>query len=165
MSFKMHRVHVWSGEVADEPGGIALKLAELATSGANLEYVYTQRLLDKHGRGFVYVAPINGAEEMKAAKDIGLTETQDPIVMRIEGDNDAGLAFRLTQEWAKAGINLHGTTLSVLGSRFVGYVTFDTVQDANRAATILAELGMAAAQEARANGNHANGRKPAMAGH
>lgn len=162
MSFKMHRVHVWSGEVADEPGGIAAKLAELSVAGANLEYVYTQRLLDKPGRGFLYVAPLTGADEIKAAKAAGLNETHDPIVMRIEGDNDAGLAFRLTQEWAKAGINLHGTTLSVLGTRFVGYVTFDTVQDANRAATILAELGMATAQEVR---NGTNGRKPVGTAH
>jgi len=161
MSFKMHRVHVWSAEVDDAPGGISGKLAMLANAGANLEYVYTQRLLEKPGMGIIYVAPLTGTEEIKAAKAVGLTEAHDPIVMRIEGDNDAGLAFRLTQEWSKAGINLHGTTLSVLGTRFVGYVTFDTVQDANRAATILAELGMAAAQEMR-NGN---GRKPALAAH
>ena len=32
MSFKWDRVHVWSGEVADQAGGVASKLAELARS-------------------------------------------------------------------------------------------------------------------------------------
>jgi len=149
MSFKMHRVHVWSGVVVDEPGGVSAKLAALAEAGTNLEYVYTQRLVDQAGMGMLYVAPLSGNDEAQAARDAGLQETMEPIVMRIEGDNDAGMAFRLTQEWAKSGINLHGTTLSVVGTRFVGYVTFDTVQDANRAATILAELGMASASQSR----------------
>ncbi len=42
-----------------------------------------------------------------------------------------------------AGINLHGLVLSVISGKFVGYATFDTVADANKAATILAELGTA----------------------
>jgi hypothetical protein len=51
------------------------------------------------------------------------------------------LGGRLTQTWEKAGINLHGMVMAVIGGKFVGYVTFDSVQDANKAATILAEVG------------------------
>ena len=51
-----------------------------------------------------------------------------------EGDNQAGLGFRLTQQWALAGISLQGLTMSVLGNKFVGFAAFDTVEDANRAA-------------------------------
>jgi hypothetical protein len=143
MSFKLHRVHVWSGEVADEPGGVASKLSVLAQAGANLEYVYTQRLADRPGTGVLYVSPLSGAEQLRAAKSVGLHETHDPIVMRIEGDNTAGMAHRLAQQWELRGINLHGMVMSVLGHRFVGYVTFDSAEDANHAATILAELGTA----------------------
>jgi hypothetical protein len=42
-----------------------------------------------------------------------------------------------------AGINLHGLVMSVVGGKFIGYATFDSVQDANNAARILAELGTA----------------------
>ena len=63
--------------------------------------------------------------------------------MRVEGDNEAGLAYRLTQKWALAGINLQGLTMSVLGSKFVGFAAFDSVTDANRAAAILGDLGAA----------------------
>jgi len=64
-------------------------------------------------------------------------------VRRIEGDNVAGLAHHLTQQWAIAGISLQGLTMAVLRDKFVGYAAFDTVQDANRAAQILADLGTA----------------------
>jgi hypothetical protein len=63
--------------------------------------------------------------------------------MRVEGDDRAGLSGRLTQAWELAGINLHGLVMSVISGRFVGYATFDSVGDANKAATILAELGTA----------------------
>jgi hypothetical protein len=141
MRFKMDRVHVWSGEVADQVGATASKLAFLAQAGANLEYVFTKRLPDKPGRGVLYVAPVTGPAQVRAAREAGLTETFTPVVHRLEGDNQAGLAHRVTQQWSVAGINLQGLTLAVLGDRFVGYVAFDTVDDANRAAQILADVG------------------------
>jgi hypothetical protein len=143
MSFKMQRVHVYHAEVEDKPGGIAAMLKRLAEAGAHLEYVYSQRSLTKPGVGDLYVAPLTGTSELKAAKAVGLHEVNEPIVMRVEGDDKAGLGGRLTQAWEMAGINLHGLVLSALQGKFIGYVTFDTPQDANRAATILAELGTA----------------------
>ena len=141
MGFKLDRVHVWSGEIQDQAGGIAQKLAPLAQAGANLEYVFTKRLPDKPGRGILYVAPVTGPSQVRAAREAGLIETFTPVVHRLEGDNQAGLAHRVTQQWAVAGINLQGLTMAVLENRFVGYVAFDTVDDANRAAQILADLG------------------------
>ena len=141
MSFKMDRVHVWAVQVKDEPGGVASKLSHLDGAGADLEYVYTQRLADQPGIGLLCVAPITGAEAVKSARAAGLHEVQDPIVMRIEGDNTAGLASRLKHAWATAGLNLHGSILTAIGTKFVGFVTFDSVEDANKAARILAEVG------------------------
>lgn len=148
MSFKWDRVHVWSGEIADEPGGAATKLALLAQAGANLEYVETQRVPGKPGTGVLYVAPVTGPTPTRAAKAAGLNETDFPVVRRIEGDNEAGLAHKLTQAWSLANISLHGLTMAVLGAKFVGYATFDSVADANRAAQILADLGVAVSQQA-----------------
>jgi len=141
MSFKMDRVHVWSTEVKDEPGGVAGKLSKLDEAGADLEYVHTQRLPDRPGYGILYVAPLSGLAQLKAAKAAGLHETNEPVVMRVEGDNTAGLAHRLKHAWATAGINLHGAIMTVIGTKFVGFVTFDSVDDANKAARILAEVG------------------------
>ena len=143
MSFKMQRVHVYHAEVKDEPGGISARLKPLAEAGVHLEYVYSQRSATKPGMGDLYVAPLTSAAAVAAAKEAGLHEVQDPIVMRVEGDDKTGLARRLTVEWERAGINLHGMVMSVFHGKFVGYVTFDTATDANKAATILAELGTA----------------------
>jgi hypothetical protein len=150
MSFKLDRVHVWSGEVADQAGGVAAKLAFLAQAGANLEYIYTHRQPDKPGTGILYVAPVTGPLAVRAAKSAGLHEASSPIVLRVEGDNAAGLGHRLTQQWAVEGLSLGGLMMSVLGDKFVGYVAFDTVADANRAAAILGDLGSVTAAELKA---------------
>lgn len=141
MSFKLDRVHVWAAEVADQAGGVAMKLAELAKADANLEYIYTRRLPDKPGVGILYVAPISGPTVIKAAKNAGYHEVDHPIVIRVEGDNAAGLGHRLTHQWEIEGLNLAGMMLAVLGDKFVGYVQFDSMNDANRAAAILGDLG------------------------
>jgi len=141
MGFKLERVHIWSGEIADTAGGMASKLAPLAEVGANLEYISTRRLPDRPGTGVLFVAPVTGAAQVRAARTAGLSESHQTIVLRVEGDNEAGLGYRLTQQWATAGINLQGLTMAVLGNKFVGYAAFDTVTDANRAAQILADLG------------------------
>ena len=63
-----------------------------------------------------------------------MREVQEPIVMRVEGDDKAGLSGRLTIAWEKAGLNLHGMMLAAIGGKFIGYVTFDSADDANKAA-------------------------------
>ncbi len=152
MSFKLDRVHIWAGEVADQAGGVATKLAEMAQADANLEYIYTRRIPDRQGVGILYVAPITGPSVVKAARHAGLHEVDHPIVLRVEGDNAAGLAHRLTHQWAVEGLSLHGLMMSVLGDKFVGYVQFDSVADANRAAAILGDLGSTTSAELRSKG-------------
>jgi len=141
MGFKLDRVHVWAGEVLDQAGGVAAKLALLAQSGANLEFIYTHRNVDKPGTGVLFIAPITGPLQQRAARSAGLHEVDNPVVLRVEGDNEAGLAHKVTQGWAMAGLSLQGLNMSVLSDKFVGYASFDSVQDANRAAAILGDLG------------------------
>ncbi len=62
-------------------------------------------------------------------------------MLRVEGDNETGLAHSVTQQWALAGISFQGLTMAVLGDKFVGYAAFDSVTDANKAAAILGDLG------------------------
>jgi hypothetical protein len=149
MSFNMDRVHVWSGEVEDKAGGTAAKLAFLAQASANLEYIFTKRLADQPGKGILYVTPVTGPTQIAAARAAGLAETNSPVVYRIEGRNQPGLAHRLTQAWALAGISFQGLTMAVMGDNFIGYAAFDAVGDANAAAQILADLGSAAELEQR----------------
>ncbi len=143
MGFKLDRVHLWSGEVVDQAGGVASKLALLAQAGANLEFIMTRRQADKPGSGILYVAPVTGPSQVRAARAAGLVEAHDPLVLRVEGDNAAGLAHRLTQQWALAEISFQGLTMAVMKDKFVGFAAFDSVTDVNKAAQILADLGAA----------------------
>ena len=96
MSFKWDRVHVWSCEVVDERGATAAKLSFLAQSGANLEYISTQRLPTKPGKGILYVAPITGPAQQRAAK-AGQTCTRgsiSPSSIASKGGNEPGLGHK-----------------------------------------------------------------------
>ncbi len=141
MGFKLDRVHVWAGDVPDRAGGVASKLSLLAQAGTNLEFIFTQRRPEKPGAGVLYVAPLTGPVQTRAAKAAGLAEVDNPVVLRVEGDNQAGMGHRVTQEWAKAEISFQGLSMAVIGNKFVGYAAFDSVGDANRAAAILGDLG------------------------
>jgi hypothetical protein len=141
MAFKMTRVHVYHTEVSDAPGGIAAKLKPLAEAGTHLEYVYSQRSATKPGVGDLYLAPVLGHNAKDAAKASDMHEVQEPIVMRVEGDDKAGLSGKLTIAWETAGLNLHSMMMAAVAGKFIGYVTFDTADDANKAAIILSELG------------------------
>ncbi|MGL6074928.1 MAG: amino acid-binding ACT [Fimbriiglobus sp.] len=141
MAFKMVRVDVYHTEVPDVVGGIASKLKPLAEAGTHLEYVYSQRSAAKTGVGDLYIAPVHGHNAQDAAKSAGMHRVQEPIVMRVEGDDKAGLSGRLTIAWEKAGLNLHSMMMTAIQGKFIGYVTFDTADDANKAAIILSELG------------------------
>ena len=68
MSFRYDRVHVWSCKVTDEPGGVATKLAALAQAGENLQFVSTRRLSEKPGWGVLYIAPVTGPDQVRAAR-------------------------------------------------------------------------------------------------
>ena len=139
--FKMQRVHLFECDVEDKPGGTSVKLKALAEAGAHLEYVNVERSAKKPGVGELFVSPRQTKGEMDIVKKCGLHEVQEPIVMRFEGDDKTGLGGRVTQAWETAGINLHGLMMAVLNGKFIGYVTFDTANDANTAATLPAQLG------------------------
>ena len=87
MGFKLDRVHVWSCEVMDQAGGVAGKLALLAQAGSNLEFIYTRRQPEKPGTGILYVAPVSGPLQVRAARSAGFAEAGNPVVLRVEGDN------------------------------------------------------------------------------
>ncbi len=139
--FKMFRVHVYHAPVDDKPGGTAMRLKALAEAGVHLEYVHSERAEGRAGAGDLFVVPKQVKGEFDLVKKAGFQEVQEPIVMRFQGDDKTGLGGRVTMEWEKAGINLHALMMTVLDGKFVGFAHFDTADDANKAAQLLAELG------------------------
>src|SRR5207253_10127699 len=68
---------VWAADIADQPGGLAEKLAALANGGANLEFVIARRRPEEPGKGVVFVSPVQGKKAEDAASAAGLSKAMD----------------------------------------------------------------------------------------
>ena len=135
MDFKVTKVDVWAGELEDRPGTLAQKLEALTNTGANLEFVIARR--DQPGKSVVFLAPLKGAAQIRAAKQASLTKTTSLHSLRLEGPNQRGLGARITRALADAGINLRGLSAAALKRSHVTYFAFDQAEDARRAGSIL----------------------------
>jgi hypothetical protein len=133
-------VQVWSGEIADRPGAAAAALAQLAHSGADLEFVFTRPNPNKTDTTVIFLAPIAGAEQMQAARQGNLGPALDVAMLCVEGPNRPGIGYELMSRLAVAGINLRGISISAVANRFAAYLAFDNPDVAAMALQILATL-------------------------
>ena len=137
MAYTINKVDIWSGEIADRVGGLAVKLDPLADAGANLDVVIARRQPNQPGQGVVFLGPVTGARAQKAAASAGLGKTAELAALRVEGPNKAGECRRIARLLADAGLNLRGLSAASLGSKFVAFLAFDSAADADRAARLL----------------------------
>jgi len=96
-----------------------------------------RRAFEKPGIGVVFLAPLNGVEQTKAASEVGFHRTETLHSVRIEGDDAPGLASKVTRCIAGAGINLRGFSASVIGKPFVAYLALDDEEDAVKVVSVL----------------------------
>ena len=118
MALQIRKVQAWSGEVSDRPGAAAAKLEMLAQAGADLEFVFTRPHPLKNDAAIFFLAPITGQGQIEAARAAGLGPALDVAMLCVEGENRPGFGFELMSRLAVAGINLHGLSVSSLGSRW-----------------------------------------------
>lgn len=137
MAVEIGKVNVWVGEIEDRPGGLAGKLTALSQAGVNLEFVIARRAPETPGAGVVFLAPLRGAAQTRAAAAAGLTKADNLHSLRLEGPDRAGLGARITQALGEAGINLRGLSAAAVGRRMVCYLAFDSAADAQKASRIL----------------------------
>lgn len=137
MAVQISKVDVWVGEVQDRPGGVGEKLAAVAEAGANLEFVISRRAPEKPGTGVVFLAPLRGAAQTRAAKKVGLLKATNLCSLRLEAPDRAGVGAKITQAIAEAGINMRGLSAAALGRRSVTYFAFDSDADAKKASRVL----------------------------
>lgn len=140
MKLDVSRTDTWASTIDDRPGGLADKLAALAAAGANLEFIIARRAPEKRGRGVVFVTPLKGSKQIKAAEAAGFQKTGSLHSLRVEGADKPGMGAKLTRALAKAGINLRGLSAAALGKRYVTHLALDTAQDAAKAAAVLKTL-------------------------
>ncbi len=137
MTYSIRKVDVWVAEIDDRPGGLAEKLEGLANAGASLEFIVSRRAPDKPGKGVVFLTPIKGAKQTRAANDAGLSTTSSLQSVRVEGPDRPGLGTKMTRALADAGINLRGVSAAALGRKSVTYFAFDSADDAANAIKLL----------------------------
>lgn len=147
MSLKVTKIDVWSGEIRDQPGGLASVLRQLAEAKANLEMVVARRQPEKPGTGIVFVSPVKGRKATEAAALAGLGPAAGIAALQVEGTDRPGLGAKMSGAIADAGINLRGLSAAVVGNRFRAFMAFDGPGDADKAAKALKAV---AATKARA---------------
>jgi len=137
MAFDIKRVDVWAGEIDDRPGALAKKLGALWAAGANLDFVIARRQPDKPGTGVVFLAPLEGSQQMQSARGAGLEKAAGLRSVRITGPDRPGLGAAMTEAIGNAGINMRGLSAAAVGDHCVTYLAFDTNADAAKAMKIL----------------------------
>ncbi len=138
MKLTITKQTVWAAPIPDEPGALAAALEPLAEAGADLEFVISRR--HESGGGVVFVTPLRGAKQSRAAASAGFQKTERLHALRVEGTNRPGLGAKVTRAIADAGISMRGFSAAALGRRAVLNLAFDTANDANRARRDLARM-------------------------
>ncbi|HOZ45520.1 MAG TPA: ACT domain-containing protein [Candidatus Hydrogenedentes bacterium] len=141
MPYSIRIVDVWVGSIKDKPGALAEALKPLAAAGVNLEFVLARR--DQAGKGLVFVAPIEGEAQTRAAAALKLGKSDTLQVLRISGMDRVGLGVDIMGTLAEAGINVRGLSAMAFGKRSVFYIALDSKQDSAHARRVLAtKLGV-----------------------
>lgn len=138
MAYTINKVEVWAADILNRPGTLACVLEGLANAGAQLEFMIARRVNDRTSR--VFVAPIKGIKQKRAASDVGLVPAKGMHSLRIEGLDRAGLGSEITRAVAGKGINLRGASAAAIGRKAVFYLAVETEQARKDAASILRKL-------------------------
>lgn len=140
MKLEISRVTVWAAPIEDRPGGLAAKLDALARAGVNLEFIIARRAPEKPGTGVVFLTPIEGSRQTKAAQEAGFAKAESLHGIRVAAADKPGLASALTACLADAAINLRGLSAAAIGKRAVFHFAFDTPEDAKKAVATLKKM-------------------------
>lgn len=140
MTLDVARTQVWVASMKDRAGALAAKLEALRAAGANLEFVIARRAPDKPGEGVVFVTPLKGAAQLRAATASGFKKSDSLHSVRVAGTDRPGVGAQITAALAAAGVNLRGLSAGAVGKRFVAHLALDTAADASKAVRLLKKL-------------------------
>ena len=87
-------------------------------------------------KAVIELHPVAGKKVTSAAEQAGLAASSIPTLL-VEGDNKPGLAHKIAQAVADAGVNLTSLVAQALGKGFVAAVGFETEADAKKAAGLI----------------------------
>jgi hypothetical protein len=137
MELSVERIDVWAATIEDKPGGLAQVLSALRDAAVDLQFVVARRTPEAPDKGVVFVAPLQGEREIRAATQLGFSITPSLHSVRVMGLDQLGAIAQMTQMLADGGINLRGVSAAVLGTQFIAYLAIDSLDDAEKAVDIL----------------------------
>ena len=137
MKVEISRVDVWAAGIEDRAGGLAEKLDVLAQADVDLEFIIARRSSSPPGTAVVFVTPIKGAKQARAARKVGFEKTKSLHAVRVATGNKPGFGAEMTAKLGAAGISLRGLSGAAIGNRAVFHLGFDSDADAGKAIRLL----------------------------
>jgi hypothetical protein len=140
MALKVDRIDTWLATIKDQAGGLSAKLGKLADAGVDLEFIISRRAPDKPGKGVVFVTPIKGAAQIRAAKKAAFRKSKRLHTLRVEGSDKPGMGAKITEAIESEGISLRGFSAAAIGRKFVCHIALDRKEDTSKVRRILKKL-------------------------
>jgi hypothetical protein len=137
MKMEVSKVDVWAASMEDKPGGLAEKLDALAKADIDLDFVNARRAPERPGEGVVFVMPIQGARQIRAARKAGFEKSTSLHGIRIDTGNKPGFSAELAKIIADEGINLRAFSGASISNRAIFYLAFDNSADVTKALRLL----------------------------
>ncbi len=136
MPVTVKNISLWRKEVENRTGVLAQTLEPLANAGADLHLVMGYRHPGDETKAAIELYPVAGKKVTAAALGVGLAASSIPTLL-VEGDNKPGLAHRIAQAIADAGVELNFFVAQAIGRRYVAVAGFETDADAKKAAALI----------------------------
>ncbi|NUQ49540.1 MAG: ACT domain-containing protein, partial [Phycisphaerae bacterium] len=95
MSTRISKVEVYAADLRNQPGMLARVLEALANAGADLEFIVARRVTGNTAR--VFMAPLKGARQLRAAADVDVRRAAGMHALRIEAADRPGFGAALTR--------------------------------------------------------------------
>jgi len=127
MSYTINKIDVWAADIPNQAGTLSRLLEGVSKAGGQLEFMIARKVND--GTSRVFLAPIKGPKQQKAATGVGLARAAGMRSLRVEGPDRAGLGAKITQAVAEKGINLRGASAAAVGKKAVFYLAVESDQD------------------------------------
>jgi hypothetical protein len=129
-------ISLWRKEAENKKGLLAQTLEPLAKAGADLSVVMGYRLPGNDAKAAIEIYPVSGKKVTAAAAGAGLSASAIPTLL-VEGDNKPGLAHKIAQTIAEAGVDLSFFVAQTIGRKYSAVIGFANDADAKRAATLV----------------------------
>jgi hypothetical protein len=138
MAYEITTADIWVGDVEDRVDALPHMLETLYRAGADLDFAIVRPASDlSSDTSILFVAPLVGEEQIRAAAEIGLGKSGTLHALRITGPDRPGLTAGITRCLADANIRVSGLWAACIEDRSVFYLRLESAADAKRAAQIL----------------------------